>query len=68
MVQCIGDFATKEGALEMLNAILGVAAGARDLLDAGRVSRTPEQLNAAIRDASAMLDDMINQSSTAERL
>ena len=73
----IGDFGTREGALEVLNAILAPMAKARDELDAGRMTAlvVPElatkQANARganIRTASATLDDFINQSSNEERL
>lgn len=67
--QTIGDFDSWESALMVMNAILAPMAKARDALDAGFVFQFDRDGACdKIREASAILDDVINQSSNAERI
>ena len=69
LAMAIGDFASKEDAHEVMNAILAPMAKARDLIDdnveiesdRGAVVTGPER-------ASALLEDFINQCSNHERI
>jgi hypothetical protein len=60
----IGDFVSFDAALEALNAILAPMAEARDLIDTNGLRNASIELTVAGR----VLDDVINQSSTAIRL
>ncbi len=65
----IGDFTEKADALTILNAILAPMAKARDALDAGGIPYASfNSLSKNAREASTILDDVINQSSNHERL
>lgn len=64
VADAIGDFDTFAAALECLNAILAPMAAARDLLETAPYSGPVRPLS----EAAALLDDVINQSTTQERL
>lgn len=68
LAMAIGDFAQKDDAFTVMNAILAPMAKARDILDAGSPETALSPSRARIRLASARLDDFILQSSDRERL
>ena len=69
-VTALGDFVSKDGAHEAMNAILAMPAAVRnalqDLQSAADVNR--ERLAQTARTAADWLDDMINQSSNLQRI
>ncbi len=65
----IGDFTEKADAFTVMNAILAPMAKARDALDAGALPCASfNSLSKNTREASTILEDVINQSSNHERL
>lgn len=66
----IGDFVSKDAAHDMMNAILAVAAAARNIIDDARHGRCTggSGIEKAAGNAADWLDDMINQSSNRQRI
>lgn len=66
----IGDFVSKDAAHEIMNAILAVPAAARNSIISGQPSARTKQfmMESAAGQAANWLDDMINQSSNAQRI
>ena len=66
----IGDFVSKDAALEVMNAILAIPAAARNALQGARRREDAdcEGVQQAAQSAADWLDDMINQSSNNERI
>ena len=74
LAMAIGDFSTKEDAFDVMNAILGPMAQARDeLTEASRGFDLDDRAKrrlflTAVQDVTNDLEDFINQSSSRERL
>ena len=69
LAMAIGDFTHKADAFTIMNAILAPMAKARDAIDAGGLSYASfNTLSNNAKKASAILEDVINQSSNHERL
>ncbi|PBB68128.1 hypothetical protein CK228_13540 [Mesorhizobium sp. WSM4312] len=69
LAQAIGDFVSQDAAFETLYAILGVMVDARDILEASRVRIADDDDHGErISNASAVLEDFINQCSNSERI
>ena len=66
----IGDFASRDTAHEVMNAILAVPAAARNAINAGHPVRSADGSGIEIvaGRAADWLDDMINQSSNSQRI
>lgn len=66
----IGDFVSKDAAHEVMNAILAVPAAARNAINVANPVRRGEgsRIDTIVGKAADWLDDMINQSSNAERI